>query len=70
MESAALEAVVVPDPDNERGVRVVNKQTGELIATGHLEVGPLAPPGIDSFIGGASIQTGVRFVGETVKAED
>lgn len=29
-------AVIIPDPDNERGVRAINPDTGKIIAYGYL----------------------------------
>jgi len=48
--------VIVPDPDNERGVRMVEHDTGEIVAVGHLEA--VSP----DFEGGVAAI--VQFVGE------
>lgn len=41
-----MTAVVVVDPDNERGVRVIDMATGKIIAHGHLVVSLTAPQGV------------------------
>lgn len=33
-----MKAVIVPDPDNERGMRAVDERTGKILALGRLEV--------------------------------
>lgn len=35
--------VVVPDPDNERGVRLIANDTGKVLATGALVVSAIVP---------------------------
>lgn len=62
-----MRAVVVPDPDNERGHLVVDGASGKVLARGHLEVNGdslWAEPG------DAPRSGGVRFVEASEQGAD